>query len=301
MVYDNLSTGAARALIHGEKLVVGDLGDLDRLEAVFDAHPIDTVCHFAASTNVTESVANPLAYYRNNFINTLRLLETSQRRGVRRFIFSSSAAVYGAPASGVATETSPLAPVNPYGSSKLACEWLLRDMAHVHHFNYVVLRYFNVGGADPLARMGQKNGASASLIQICCQAALGLRDGVPIYGTDLPTPDGTAIRDYVHVEDVASAHLAALSHLERGGGPLTLNVGYGTGASVLQVIEAVRKASGNPFPAHPAGRRPGEVASLIAAAGKIREILRWAPKYAGLEQIAADAFRWELSARGKAS
>lgn len=300
VVYDNLSSGSPDNLIHGEQLVVGDLADTEKLHAVFKAHKIGAVCHFAASTNVAESVFKPLGYYENNAVNTLRLLEACLCHNVDRFVFSSSAAVYGEPGSGSASEETPVIPVNPYGAAKLAGEWMLRDTFRAHRLRYVVLRYFNAAGADPLARMGARNSGGAGLMQICCQAALGLRDGVPVYGTDFPTPDGTAIRDYVHVEDIAKAHLAALAYLERGGPPVTLNVGCGKGTSVQEVIDSVRRVSGVAFPSYAASRRPGEIARLVAEAKRIRKTLEWEPRYPDIEQIAADAFRWEQSLQSSA-
>ena len=229
VVFDNLSTGFADALVHGEVLVVGDLADTAALEAVFGRYRFDAVLHFAASIVAPESVTNPLKFYGNNTRNTLNLLQACVRAGVARFIFSSTAAVYGLPETGVASEESPTAPINPYGTSKLMSEWMLRDTAFAHGLTYVALRYFNVAGADPQARIGQRTPEATHLIKVCCQAALGMRDAVSIFGTDYPTPDGTGVRDYIHIEDRAAAHLSALSHLERGGDSATFNVGYGRG------------------------------------------------------------------------
>ena len=213
VVYDNLSTGFAEALVHGEKLVLGDLSDTARLDALFVEYGFRTVLHFAASIVAPESVTLPLKYYGNNTRNTLNLLSACVKHGVERFVFSSTAAVYGMPENGVAAEESPTVPINPYGTSKLMSEWMLRDAAFAHGLKYVALRYFNVAGADPQARMGQRTPEATHLIKVCCQAALGLRDKVSVYGTDYPTPDGTGIRDYIHIEDLASAHLAALRYL----------------------------------------------------------------------------------------
>jgi len=300
VVFDNLSTGSAAALVHGEQLVVGDLADTTALETLFQRYRFRTVLHFAASIIAPESVTNPLKFYGNNTRNTLNLLTACVRFGVERFIFSITAAVYGLPEAGVAAEESPTVPINPYGTSKLMSEWMLRDVAFAHGLHYVALRYFNVAGADPEARMGQRTPDATHLIKVCCQAALGMRDAVSIYGTDYPTPDGTGIRDYIHVEDLASAHLSALSHLERGGDSTTLNVGYGMGSSVREVISVVKEISGVDFTVVEAPRRPGDPASLVARAGRIRELLGWQPRYNDLRTIVADAWRWESKLAGKA-
>ncbi len=293
VVYDNLSTGFADALIHGERLVMGDLADSEKLEAVFSEYRFKTVLHFAASIVAPESVTNPLKYYCNNTRNTLQLLKSCIQFGVERFIFSSTAAVYGMPEGGAASEETPVAPINPYGTSKLMSEWMLRDTAAAHGMGYVALRYFNVAGADPLARMGQRTPEATHLIKVSCQAALGMRDAVSIYGTDYATPDGTGIRDYIHIEDLASAHLAALRHLEAGGGSTVLNVGYGRGASVREVIDLVHRVSGVDFPVIEAPRRPGDPAMLVAKADRIRRELCWEPRFNDLQTIVADAWRWE--------
>lgn len=299
VVYDNLSTGMASALIHGEHLVVGDLADTERLAAVFREHGCRTVLHFAAAIIAPESVILPLKYYTNNTRNTLNLLSACTEFGVERFIFSSTAAVYGMPEGGYAAEESPTAPINPYGTSKLMSEWMLRDVAAAHHLRYVALRYFNVAGADPLARMGQRTPEATHLIKVCCQAALGMRESVSIFGTDYPTPDGTGIRDYIHVEDLASAHLAALKHLERGEESAVVNVGYGMGSSVREVIALVKEVSGMDFPVIEAPRRPGDPAMLVARADRIRTLLDWQPRYDDLRTIVVDAWRWEQKLQSK--
>jgi len=293
VVYDNLSTGFRDALTRGEELIVGELSDRDALEAAFREHRFTTVLHFAAAIIAPESVTLPLKYYGNNTRNTLGLLEACVKHHVRRFIFSSTAAVYGLPDGGVASEKSTLAPINPYGTSKLMSEWMLRDVSAAHGLQYVALRYFNVAGADPLARMGQRTPEATHLIKVACQAALGLRESVGIYGTDYPTPDGTGIRDYIHIEDLASAHLSALEYLERGGSPTAMNVGYGRGSSVREVLEVVREVSGVGFKTVEAERRPGDPASLVAQADKIRRLTGWQPRHADLRTIVADAWRWE--------
>ncbi|HUJ19447.1 MAG TPA: UDP-glucose 4-epimerase GalE [Nitrospirota bacterium] len=293
VVLDNLSTGFADALIHGEELVVADLGDAGKVEALFRQRRFKTVLHFAASIVAPESVGDPLKYYGNNTCNTIHLLKACVRHGAEQFIFSSTAAVYGLPDSGIASEDSPTIPINPYGASKLMSEWVLRDVGQAHGLRSVALRYFNVAGADPLARMGQRTPDATHLIKVCCQAALGQRPSVSIYGTDYATPDGTGVRDYIHVEDLAAAHLAALGYLEQGGLSTTLNVGYGAGSSVRDVIETVRHVSGVSFAVQEAPRRPGDPASLVARAGKISEVLQWQPRYKDLGTIVSDAWRWE--------
>jgi len=298
VVYDNLSTGFRDALIHGEELIVGDLNDQAALDSAFQKHGFTTVLHFAAAIIAPESCVLPLKYYGNNTRNTLGLLETCVRHGVQRFIFSSTAAVYGFPDGGVASEESCQAPINPYGTSKLMSEWMLRDTSAAHGLNYVALRYFNVAGADPQARMGQRTPEATHLIKVACQAALGMRESVGIYGTDYPTPDGTGIRDYIHIEDLASAHLHALAYLEGGGESTAMNVGYGRGGSVREVLKVVQEVSGVDFKTVEAERRPGDPASLVARAEKICRLTGWQPKYDDLRTIVADAWRWESKLAG---
>ncbi|MBU5636758.1 UDP-glucose 4-epimerase GalE [Geomonas sp. Red69] len=293
VVYDNLSTGSADALVHGERLVIGDLADQDGIRKVLRETGAKSVLHFAAAIIAPESVTLPLKYYGNNTRNTLNLLQACVEHGVERFIFSSTAAVYGMPEEGCASEESRTAPINPYGTSKLMSEWMLRDAAFAHGFSYVALRYFNVAGADPQARMGQRTPEATHLIKVACQAALGARDGVSIFGTDYATPDGTGIRDYIHIEDLASAHLAALRYLEGGGTSDVINVGYGKGSSVREVIKVVKEVSGVDFKVNEAPRRPGDPDSLVAVAEKIRTVLGWSPSYNDLHTIVADAWRWE--------
>ncbi|QEM67150.1 UDP-glucose 4-epimerase GalE [Geobacter sp. FeAm09] len=299
VVYDNLSTGFRDALIHGEELIVGDLADRQTLEAAFERHRFTTVLHFAASIVAPESVSLPLKYYGNNTRNTLGLLETCTKFEVRRFIFSSTAAVYGIPDGDAASEESTLAPINPYGTSKLMSEWMLRDTSAAHGMQYVALRYFNVAGADPRARMGQRTPEATHLIKVACQAALGMRASVAIYGTDYPTPDGSGIRDYIHIEDLAAAHLCALQYLEEGGEPTAMNVGYGRGGSVREVLRMVKEVSGVDFTVKEAGRRPGDPASLVAKADRIRRLTGWQPRYDDLRTIVADAWRWESKLAGR--
>jgi UDP-glucose 4-epimerase len=298
-VFDNLSTGFADALIHGEELIKADLADQAAIESAITRFGIKTVMHFAASIVAPESVTLPLKYYRNNTANTMNLLDACVRYGVERFIFSSTAAVYGIPSDGIAAEDSPTLPINPYGSSKLMIEQVLRDVAHAHGLRYVALRYFNVAGADPQARMGQRTPEATHLIKVSCEAALGLRKEVSIFGTDYDTPDGSGVRDYIHVEDLAAAHLDALRHLEAQGESTTLNVGYGRGASVKEVIDIAHTVTGVKFPVRETARRPGDPPSLIAKADRIRKVLGWTPRYDDLRTIVADAWRWEQKRAGR--
>lgn len=293
VVYDNLSSGHRWAILSGE-LVEGDLADGERLDAVFEANSFDAVLHFAAFIVVPESVAEPLKYYGNNTRNTLGLLERVQRFNVSKFVFSSTAAVYGMPDRVTLDEESPLAPINPYGASKMMSERMLMDLGAAGGPNYVALRYFNVAGADPEARIGQATPNATHLIKVACQAALGQRDRLQIFGTDYPTPDGTCIRDYIHIEDLARAHLDALNYLADGGESQVLNCGYGRGYSVREVTDMVRRVSGVDFSVEEAPRRAGDPPALVAANARIRKVLDWAPRYDDLERIVADAWRWEM-------
>lgn len=289
---DNLSTGFADAVLYGA-LVDGDTADRDLVLQLLDEHHVDTVIHFAARTIVPESVADPLRYYRNNTAGTLNLLECCRQAGVRRFIFSSTAAVYGVPAGGICEEGDATAPINPYGTSKLMSEWMLRDLAAAGDIDYVVLRYFNVAGSDPLLRIGQSTRRATLLTKVACEAALGIREHVSIFGTDYPTPDGTGVRDYIHVEDLADAHLRALDHLRDGGESLTLNCGYGRGFSVREVLDAVARALGSPLTIREEARRPGDPPTLVARADRIREILGWQPRHDDLDVIVGTSLAWE--------
>jgi UDP-glucose 4-epimerase len=299
VVYDNLSTGFRDALTHDEELVEGELADREGLDELFKQFHFTTVLHFAAAIIAPESVSQPLKYYGNNTRNTLGLLEMCVKHSIKRFIFSSTAAVYGIPEGGVASEESAKEPINPYGTSKLMSEWMLRDVAAAHDMQYVALRYFNVAGADPQARMGQRTPEATHLIKVACQAALGMRESISIYGSDYPTPDGTGIRDYIHIEDLASAHLCALKYLEQGGDSTAMNVGYGRGSSVREVLEIVKKISGVDLTVIEAERRPGDPASLVAKADKIRSLTDWQPQFNNLETIVSDAWRWESKLAGK--
>ncbi|TVP61316.1 MAG: UDP-glucose 4-epimerase GalE [Nodularia sp. (in: Bacteria)] len=294
VVYDNCSTGSPQAVLHGE-LIVGDLKDSECLSQVFSQHQFTAVLHFAASLNVPESVSHPLDYYANNTCNTLNLLRCCHSMGVKQIIFSSTAAVYGQPETIPVTESSPTEPINPYGRSKLACEWLIRDYAKASDLRYVILRYFNVAGAEPSGRLGQMLKDASHLIRVTCDTALQRRTEVKIFGTDFPTPDGTAIRDYIHVEDLAAAHLDALTYLEQGKESQILNCGYGQGYSVREVIERVKVISGVDFPVIETERRPGDPACVIAGADQIGKLLGWQPKYNDLDQIVSTTLAWEMS------
>lgn len=298
VVYDNLSTGFEDALIHGEELIIGDLADAHKLDSIFREHEFKTVLHFAAAIVAPESVTDPLKYYANNTRNTLNLLQICVQHQVEKFVFSSTAAVYGIPEGGCASEQSPTVPINPYGTSKLMSEWMLRDSAAAHPLKYVALRYFNVAGADPEARMGQRTPEATHLIKVSCQAALGMRSSVSIYGTDFDTSDGTGIRDYIHIEDLASAHLSALSYLERGGESTIVNVGYGSGSTVREVISVVKSVSGVDFDVLEAPRRAGDPAMLIAVADKARSVLGCSFRFNNLETIVRDAWQWEKKLAG---
>jgi len=289
---DNLSTGFESAVTAGE-LVVGDTGDRELVTQVMRDHAIDTVMHFAAHTIVPESVENPLKYYANNTCNTRNLLECCAHTGVRHFIFSSTAAVYGMPKDGIATEASPTQPINPYGTSKLMSEWMLRDLSAASELRHVTLRYFNVAGCDPGGRIGQSTRDATLLTKVACEAAVGKRTEIRIFGTDYPTPDGTGVRDYIHVEDLATAHLAALEYLRCEGASATLNCGYGHGYSVREVLDAVGQANGSPLKVIEAPRRAGDPPMLIASAERIRKTLDWEPVYDSLEAIVTSALNWE--------
>ena len=289
---DNLCTGFREAVTAGE-LIVGETGDADLLERIFAEHDIDTIMHFAAHTIVPESVADPLKYYRNNTCSSRTLLEAAQKHGVRHFVFSSTAAVYGIPPGGKAAEDSPTTPINPYGTSKLMTEWMLRDLAIAGGPSYVALRYFNVAGCEPTGTIGQSTPKATLLVKVACEAATGKRPRVSIFGTDYPTPDGTGLRDYIHVEDLASAHLDALTYLRKGGESTTLNCGYGHGYSVREVLEAVEKVNGAPLTITEEPRRAGDPPELVAVAEKVRSVLGWTPRYDDLETIVRTSLEWE--------
>jgi UDP-glucose 4-epimerase len=293
VVIDNLSTGFSQFVPEGVALFIGDAADENLVEGVISAHQVETIIHFAGSVVVADSMRDPLAYYRNNTMTTRCLLNAAVKCGVNRFVFSSTAAVYGNPDHVPVPEHAPTRPLSPYGSSKLMTEIILHDVAAAHGMNYVVLRYFNVAGADPQARIGLATVGATHLMKIAVEAATGQRAKIDVFGTDYPTPDGSCIRDFVHVTDLAQAHRAALSYLRGGGTSMTLNCGYGHGYSVKETIEAVRRISGRNFAVQYAPRRPGDIMTMIADTTLIRWTLNWTPQYDDLEAIAAHALKWE--------
>jgi UDP-glucose 4-epimerase len=289
---DNLSTGFEAAVKSGD-LVIGDTGDAALLDEIFTEHEFDTVMHFAAHTIVPESLADPLKYYGNNTASSRTLLEACQKHDVKHFVFSSTAAVYGIPADGKAAETTVTRPINPYGSSKLMTEWMLRDLAFAGGPKYVTLRYFNVAGCEPSGTIGQSTPNATLLIKVACEVAVGKRPELSIFGTDYSTPDGTALRDYIHVEDLATAHLDALNYLRDGGDSATLNCGYGHGYSVREVVHAVEQACGESLPTVEAPRRPGDPPELVAVVEKIQRVIDWTPKFDDLDTIVRTSLEWE--------
>jgi UDP-glucose 4-epimerase len=292
VVLDDLSRGFRQAVLDAP-LVVGKVGDRDTVLRVLREHGVDTVMHFAAYTIVPESVREPLKYYGNNTCSTRTLLECCLEAGVRHFVFSSTAAVYGIPEGGVAAEDTPTAPINPYGISKLMSEWMLASVARAAPLSYAALRYFNVAGSDARTRIGQATPDATLLVKVACEAAVGKRAGVAIYGTDYPTPDGTGVRDYIHVEDLAAAHLDALTYLRGGGASTTLNVGYGRGYSVREVLASVERVTGRRLVVRTEPRRPGDPPALIARAERIRSELGWRPRLDDLDTIVRTSFAWE--------
>jgi UDP-glucose 4-epimerase len=292
VVLDNLSTGFESAVIDAE-LVVGDTGDQELVERVLSEHGVDAVMHFAAHTIVPESVTDPLKYYRNNTCNTRNLLQACSEGGVKHFIFSSTAAVYGIPDDPLADEQTQLDPINPYGTSKLMSEWMLRDLSAAGQMTHVALRYFNVAGSDPRGRVGQSTRQATLLIKVACEAAVGKREHVSIFGTDYPTPDGTGVRDYIHVDDLANAHIRALEYLRAGGDSATLNCGYGHGYSVREVLDTVARVNGSPLTVHEEPRRAGDPPMLVARAERVRERLQWTPRHDDLEFIVRTSLEWE--------
>ncbi len=292
VVLDNLCTGFRQAVLFGE-LIVGDVQDTALLRSVFRDHDIDTVMHFAAHTIVPESVANPLKYYGNNTAGSRNLLAAAAQAGVRHVVFSSTAAVYGVPPDGRARENTPTQPINPYGSSKLMTEWMLRDLSKASALRYVALRYFNVAGCDPEGRIGQATPKATLLTKVACEAAVGKRDSVSIFGTDYDTKDGTGVRDYIHVEDLARAHLDALQYLRNGGESEVLNCGYGRGYSVRELLSAVERANDAPLTIREEPRRAGDPPVLVAEAQRIREVLNWQPRLDDINAIVTSALAWE--------
>lgn len=293
VVLDNLATGFDWAVDGRAKLVVGNAGDTDLVAGIIAEHGVDAIIHFAGSVVVPESVVDPLKYYRNNTAVSRSLLEAAVAGGVKHFIFSSTAAVYGMTGLGPVSEDVQLDPLSPYGKSKLMTEMMLADVAAAHPITYGVLRYFNVAGADPGGRSGQSTAGATHLIKVAVQAALGQRDKVGIFGTDFPTPDGTGVRDYIHVTDLAEAHALLLGYLRRGGASATMNCGYGKGFSVREVIQTVRDVTGVDIVAEELPRRAGDPAAVVAKADRVRDVLGWVPKHDQLPGIVGDAVRWE--------
>ena len=302
VVLDDFSTGQRWAVPPEAVLVAGDAGHQALVGALIEQHAVGAVVHFAGSIVVPESVSDPLEYYRNNVTASRNLIEVCVREGVEKFVFSSSAAVYGIPDRQPVAESAPLRPINPYGTTKLITEWMLRDVVASFDqrdavkdagFRYAALRYFNVAGASLDGTLGQATPAATHLIKVACEAACGVRDKVTVFGTDYPTPDGTCIRDYIHVEDLARAHLDALAYLDGGGASDTFNCGYGRGFSVRQVLNAVQKASGARLPIEDGPRRPGDPPELVAESSRIRNVLGWKPKHDDLEVICSSAYKWE--------
>jgi UDP-glucose 4-epimerase len=300
VVLDNLSTGFADAVL-GAELVVGDTGDKALVERVLNDHNVDTVMHFAAHTIVPESVENPLKYYGNNTCCTRSLLACCAAANVRHFIFSSTAAVYGIPDGPECTEDSPLSPINPYGTSKLMSEMMLRDLGKASDIRHVILRYFNVAGSDPEGRIGQSTDKATLLIKVAAEVAAGTREQLYVFGTDYPTADGTGVRDYIHVDDLADAHIRALDYLRNGGESTTLNCGYGHGFSVREVIDAVNRVNGEPIKVIEEARRAGDPPALIARADKARQVLGWQPQHDDLDFIVKTSLEWERKLAEKKS
>ena len=293
VVIDNLSTGSSDFIPPSVPLFIGDAGDESLVANVIGNQGVDSIIHFAGSIVVPESVRDPLAYYRNNTMTTRSLLKAAVDRGVNKFIFSSTAAVYGNPDRMPVAEDAATRPLSPYGSSKLMTEIMLHDVAAAHGTSFVVLRYFNVAGADPQGRCGIATPGATHLLKVAVEAATGQRGKLDIFGTDYPTPDGTCIRDFIHVTDLVQAHVAALDYINAGGRPVTLNAGYGHGYSVREVIEAVRQVSGCDFTVEEAPRRPGDIMTMIADTQRIRATLNWTPQFDDLKTIATHALAWE--------
>ncbi len=293
VVLDNLSTGFEWAIAKPAELVVGDIGDTELVGRILREKDVEAIIHFAGSIVVPESVSNPLMYYENNTVKSRGLIAAAVAHGVKQFIFSSTAAVYGNPEELPVTETAVLAPINPYGWSKLMTEIMLRDTAAAHDFRYVALRYFNVAGADPQGRSGQSTPKATHLIKVACETALGKRTHMEVFGTDYDTRDGTCVRDFIHVKDLALAHVAALAHLRNGGQADVFNCGYSKGYSVLEVLDAVKRVSGKAMDVRYSPRRPGDPAAIVAASAKVRDTLGWVPHHDDLDKIVAQALAWE--------
>lgn len=293
VVLDNLVTGFDWAIDGRALFEAGNAGDIDLIVSLIEKHGITEIIHFAGSIVVPESVSNPLKYYANNTATSRNLIEAAVRGGVKHFIFSSTAAVYGMTGLAPVVEDTPLNPMSPYGRSKLMTEWMLSDVAAAHPITYGVLRYFNVAGADPQKRSGQSTPMATHLIKVACQTALGQREKMDIFGTDYETPDGTCVRDYIHVTDLIAAHALLLDHLRQGGESTTLNCAYGQGYSVREVVDAVREVSGIPLRADEGPRRAGDPASITATGEKVRSLLGWVPQHDSLQEIVETAYSWE--------
>ncbi|AKR57016.1 UDP-glucose 4-epimerase [Devosia sp. H5989] len=293
VVLDNLVTGFDWAVDPRATLVEGNIGDMGVVGDIIAKHKITEIVHFAGSIVVPESVSDPLKYYGNNTAASRNLIEAAVRGGVKHFIFSSTAAVYGMTGLEPVGEDYPLNPMSPYGRSKLMTEWMLKDVAAAHPITYGVLRYFNVAGADPKKRTGQSTPLATHLIKVACQTALGQRDKMDIFGTDYPTPDGTCVRDYIHVTDLVEAHALLLEHLRKGGDSTTLNCGYGRGYSVREVVDTVKQVSGIDFRVDEGPRRAGDPPAIVAGADKVRRLLGWKPAHDDLEGIVQSALDWE--------
>jgi UDP-glucose 4-epimerase len=299
VVLDDMSNGVPYAVPEGIDLIVGSTGDYNRVLQLIRDYEVDTILHFAAALITPDLYQRPLEYYRINAANSRALLQAASDGGVDKFVYSATSAVYGNPKINPVPETAELAPTTPYGKSKLVTEHMLRDLSDVSGLRYVALRYFNVAGADPAARYGQSSTKTTLLVQIAVQCALGLRNGLEIFGTDYPTADGTCIRDYLHVCDLINAHMLALDHLRQGGGNLTLNVGYGHGYSVRQIIDTAKQVANSDFPVREGARRRGDPVEVVADAALIRRTLGWGPKLDDIETIVGHAYAWELRMREK--
>ena len=292
IILDDLSTGFESSILHG-KFIKGNTGDKELVSHILKEHKVESVLHFAAHTIVPESVENPLKYYQNNTCGTRNLLQCCSEAAVKHLIFSSTAAVYGELETGFASEDTPKAPINPYGSSKLMSEQMIRDVSKATDLTHVILRYFNVAGCDPAGQIGQSTLKATLLVKVACEAAVGKRDHLSVFGTDYPTPDGTGVRDYIHVSDLADAHVKSLDYLRDGGESKTMNCGYGHGYSVREVIETTKRVTGVDFPVKEEPRRAGDPPSLVASVDLIHETLDWTPKYDDLDVIVKTAYEWE--------
>lgn len=299
VVIDDMSNGVQWAVPAGMELIVADIGNYQQVSHIIQSNKVDTILHFAATLITPNLYQYPLEYYRINSANARNLLQAAADNGVTKFIYSATSAVYGNPVANPVSELALIAPTTPYGKSKLVTEHMLKDLSDVSDMRFVALRYFNVAGADPAGRYGQSTSKTTLLVQIAVQSALGIRNGIEVFGTDYPTPDGTCIRDYLHVTDLIEAHVSALSHLRAGGENLTMNVGYGHGYSVRDIIDTVKRVSGKDFPVREGARRLGDPVEVIAEANLIREKFGWAPRYDNIELIVQHALNWELKMEEK--